>query len=122
MPRLINPPRQLSKAADQIWRKILLELPVDHFHAGEEYVLMVYCETLAAWQSENDSLMLEGTVISNDKGTPTRNPRSLIVKDLALALAALATKCRLSASSRDRFRMDRPLTYEEKVRRGFIEK
>ena len=63
--------------------------------------------------------MLEGWVIENDKG-PIRNPRSLIVKDLAHALTGLATKCRLCASARDRFRNDKPLTYEERVRRGLV--
>ena len=97
----ITPPRFMSKEGKKIWAKLVETIPNENLCESDFPILEVYCETLASFRIAKKHVQAEGEVIvAESTGNTVVNPWSTVMNNAAGKVTALATKLRLSPSSR----------------------
>ncbi len=83
-----------------MWRRIVDELPADHFKAGDLPLLRDYCEAYDRSTQAETEIKRHGLTVLNGKGALKANPAVAIKTAAAHTMKALAVALRLCASSR----------------------
>lgn len=95
-----KPDGDMSKVAKKVWKKIVADLPSDHFIPADLPLFRAYCEAYATHIEASKKLEEEGCVISGARGGSIRNPWFDIQKESSAVMATMATKLRLCVNSR----------------------
>ena len=94
-----EPHRSLSAAESAHWRAIVQSLPADWFRPGDQPLLAAYCSACAQHEEATRQLA-EQSLLLETGGRKYKNPLLTIQHAGAMLMATLATKLRLTQSSR----------------------
>ena len=112
-PQRLRPPAGLSGLEREIFAQVVGSLPITHFLPSDLQLVVEYATACALARDASRHLIEEGAVINNRV-----SPWLIVQEKSTRAMAALATKLRLSPQSRARTKVKAapPLSYFERQR------
>ena len=96
----IKPTNSLTLRERRLFNRIVSEFPPNFYAEVDRCLLESFCFSYFSVVEARKRVRRDGPVITGSKGTPVRNPDSLLIRDETQQMASLAVKLRLSASTR----------------------
>lgn len=96
----VSPPTELNQEAKKIWRRIVNNMPNDHFNQGDFAMLSAYCENYLLMLEAREEMEKGGKVLMDHNAKLYPNPWVGIHNTAAGKIAQIGVKLRLTPSAR----------------------